>query len=196
MIVKLIDQKRFRAMPWANGRGVTTELYVHKDARTGRMLWRLSIAGVDSDGPFSHFAGYDRVLVLLDGVGVTLSHGDGTVDRLSRAYEIATFPGDVATQATLTDGPIKDFNLIADRASYRTAVAVVPPETTSVSVNSNHFAIFAAGNDLLVRDPASARHIVSHGDLLLVGAPVAGDWLLSGATAIVIQLQSMQFTIP
>lgn len=196
MIVKLIDQKHFREMPWTNGLGVTTELYIHKDARTGHMLWRLSIAGVDADGPFSHFPGYDRALVLLDGAGVTLSHGNGTVDRLWRAYEIATFPGDIETQAILTNGPIKDFNLIADRALYKTAVAVVPPETTSVSVNCNHFAIFAASNDLLVRDPASAHHIVPQGDLLLVGAPVAGDWLLSGATAIVIQLQSVQFRCP
>jgi environmental stress-induced protein Ves len=188
VIVELIDQKRFRAMPWANGRGVTTELYVHKDARTGRMLWRLSIAGVDSDGPFSHFAGYDRVLVLLEGAGLTLSHGDGTVDRLSRVYEIATFPGDVATQAALTDGPIKDFNLIADRASYKTAVNVVPPETTSVQVNADHLAIFAVDGGLFVLDPASAKHKVPQGDLLLVDSAAAGEWVFSGATAIVIQL--------
>jgi environmental stress-induced protein Ves len=125
---------------------------------------------------------------LLEGAGLTLSHGDGTVDRLSRVYEIATFPGDVATQATLTDGPIRDFNVIADRASYRTAVCAVPPATTRVPVNADHLAIFAVDGDLLVFDPASSQHKGPQGDLLVVDSAAAGEWVFSGATAIVIQL--------
>jgi len=190
VIVKLIDKKRFREMPWANGGGVTTELYLHTDAQTGRMLWRLSIAGVDTDGPFSHFPGYDRVLVLLEGAGLTLNYGDGTVDRLSRVYELAAFPGEVATQATLVNGPIRDFNLIADRRSYVPAVTIVTPDSNSVAVNSEHLAIFAVDNRLHVVDPVSTNHSVPQGDLLLVDTPAVGEWVLSGATAIVIQLST------
>ena len=60
-------------MPWANGGGETTELHSNLQEGSDRMLWRISMADVLSAGPFSHFDGYDRVLVLLEGNGIGLS---------------------------------------------------------------------------------------------------------------------------
>ncbi len=176
-------------MPWTNGLGVTTELYVHNDAESGRMLWRISMAGVDTDGPFSHFAGYDRILVLLTGNGLILTHSNDTEHRLTRPYEHAAFPGDVATQATLVDGPVLDFNVIADRASYAPNVNVLPaPSGARVAIDSQHLAIYAADEGLQVVDADAGEHTVPQGNLLCVDNPACGEWRLTGGTAIVIQL--------
>lgn len=180
-------------MPWANGLGNTTELYVHNSRVTGRMLWRISMAGVDADGPFSHFEGYERVLVLLRGEGLTLNHANGTEHRLSRPFELATFPGDIETQATLIDGPILDFNVITDRASFAARVSVTAAiGDDRISIDCDTLAIYAVDNILGIVDSNTANHLVPQGSLALIGAPKPGAWELSGATAIVIQLQSIR----
>jgi len=190
--VKILNPSKYREMPWANGRGVTTELCVRQDVQTGRMLWRLSIAGVDTDGLFSHFPGYDRVLVLLEGAGLTLSHGDGTVDRLSCAFQLAAFPGDATTQAALVNGPIRDFNVITDRESFSATVAVIDAARSErIAIDADHLAIFAVDKELQVGSPDPARHIVPKRNLLLADSPTSGDWVLSGATAIVVQLHTI-----
>lgn len=189
MTMRIIDKSKFRQMPWANGLGVTTELVVHKDEPSGRILWRLSMAAVDTDGPFSHFAGYDRILVLLDGRGLTLSHEDGTEQVLSHLYEFASFPGDAGTHATLAGGPVQDFNVIADRSTFKPSVTVTEPGNADrVPVSASVLAIYAVDDDLVIVDPDTGSHPLSRGDLLLVQAPKQGGWNVSGATAIVVQL--------
>ena len=69
-------------------------------------------------------------------------------------------------------------------------MTIVTPDSNSVAVNSEHLAIFAVDNRLHVVDPVSTNHSVPQGDLLLVDTPAAGEWVLSGATAIVIQLST------
>ena len=57
----------YRRMPWRNGGGVTTEIAIAPDGAGlvgERFLYRVSIADVMSDGPFSRFEGYDRHIML------------------------------------------------------------------------------------------------------------------------------------
>ena len=178
----------FRDMPWANGMGVTIELFAHRNEQTDRMLWRISIAAVTADGPFSHFAGYDRVLVLLEGAGIWLRHQDGTEQHLGGAYQLAAFAGDVGTHATLVDGPVRDFNVIADRSAFQPSVTIVSGRSHRVSIDADVLAVYALDDKLQIVDPDRHRHAVRKGDLLLVDAPCRGNWSFSGATAIVTQL--------
>ena len=182
----------FRDMPWANGMGVTTELFAHKNEQSDRILWRISIASVLSDGPFSHFAGYDRILVLLEGAGLRLEHEDGTEHCLSSAYQLATFAGDVGTHATLIGGPVRDFNVIADRAAFKPGVTIISGSSKNVSINADVLAVYALDDSLQIVDPDRHSHSVQNGDLLLVDAPREGKWSFSGATAIAIQLSQNQ----
>jgi environmental stress-induced protein Ves len=191
MNARVIEKTLFRDMPWANGMGVTTELFAHKNEQADRILWRISMASVPSDGPFSHFAGYDRILVLIEGPGLTLSHEDGTEHCLTSAYQLATFPGDVATHATLIDGPVQDFNVITDRAAFKPAVTIVSGGSNRVSIDADVLAVYAADDDLLIADPDMHGHPVQKGDLLLVDEPRQGNWSFSGATAIVTQLSQI-----
>ena len=176
-------------MPWSNGGGVTTECFAHREEGSDRILWRISMAGVDADGPFSHFAGYDRILVLMEGQGLRLSHRDGTEHDLCNVYDLAYFGGDAETHASLAGGPVQDFNVIADRSTFRPAVTVIQSGSNNrLSISASVLAVFAIDNDLLIADPDMGSYHLPEGDLLLVEGPTQGDWAVSGATAIVTQL--------
>jgi uncharacterized protein len=95
-------------MPWANGRGVTNEVITHPSSEP--WVWRISIARVSDDGPFSLLPGVDRALVVGTGHGMrlTVDGARATVDRFSSIQ----FAGGAETSAELVDGPIDDVNLM------------------------------------------------------------------------------------
>ncbi len=113
--LNLSDYKR---MPWKNGLGMTTELAIeeHDPQRDDSpFVWRISIAGVTEDGPFSIFSNIDRNLMLIDGNGITLDGGTHGVGVLFEEFQVYRFPGDIELSGKLADGPVKDFNLMVDR---------------------------------------------------------------------------------
>lgn len=104
--------------PWKNGGGETTEVVV---APPGAGLddfdWRVSMAGVASDGAFSIFPSVDRVLAVIEGEGIDLRVADAT-HRLTTASEPYAFPGDRPTFARLVAGPIRDLNVMTRRGRF------------------------------------------------------------------------------
>jgi uncharacterized protein len=100
------------AMPWKNGGGSTLE-YVREPAE-GEFSWRLSVAQVQADGPFSTFTDVDRILVLLTGAGMDLDV-DGSVVALRAPFGHHRFAGEAAVHASLVDGPTTDLNLMCRR---------------------------------------------------------------------------------
>ena len=105
----------FKATPWRNGQGSTTELLADYLLGSDVFRWRLSMAQVSTNGPFSDFSGYDRTLILMEGNGLCLNHDNGQIDELLSQYTNASFSGDWHTQARLIDGPIVDFNIMTKR---------------------------------------------------------------------------------
>ena len=93
--MKVLRVADYRQMPWANGKGVTVELA--KAEQGGRLLWRLSMATVAEDGPFSVFDGIERNLTVLDGPGFRLV-GEG-VDLECAPLVPVAFGGDVPVRA-------------------------------------------------------------------------------------------------
>lgn len=109
-------------MPWKNGLGFTTE--VARFPQAGEHFdWRVSIASVEQDGPFSRFPGHDRILLVLEGAGLILERGGG-LTRLGPLESVA-FPGDHDTFGRLVAGPIRDFNVITRRGVARARLEVV-----------------------------------------------------------------------
>ena len=107
-------------MPWRNGGGTTTELTIAPEDASisgARFLYRVSIADVATDGPFSRFEGYDRHILLLSGAGMTLDCGEHGRIELRRVDEPRSFSGDWEVSGTLRDGAVRDFNVIVDRAA-------------------------------------------------------------------------------
>ena len=113
-----IPSNEFRRTPWKNGLGHTDQIAIHPptgDLRRGDYLWRMSTARVAQSSPFSIFAEHDRVLVILEGQGVRLSHtyepGEPADVVELPPLEPYDFPGDVPTQCDLVDGEIQDFSV-------------------------------------------------------------------------------------
>lgn len=112
----------YTQMPWKNGGGVTEQIVIEPhDATIDNFTWRVSTARVASGGPFSRFTGYERVLVVIEGDGLVLN---GT---LLPPFTPHTFSGDDDVNATLMNGPIRDFNVIARRGTRVVCTVVNTP---------------------------------------------------------------------
>lgn len=103
----------YRRMRWKNNLGWTRE--IHRAPDDDDYDWRVSIAEIDRDCPFSAFPGHDRVLVLLEGNGMRLRFDDGETTELLPPHARVAFRGEQTLQCELIDGPTRDFNLIWKR---------------------------------------------------------------------------------
>ncbi len=90
--------------PWKNGGGTTREIAVRPPgAGMDAFAWRVSVADIVADGPFSAFPGIDRQIALLDGAGVHLqahddsfchqAHGHRRAVRVCRRHRRARHAG-------------------------------------------------------------------------------------------------------
>jgi uncharacterized protein len=120
--VKILRRADYRRMPWKNGGGTTEEI-AREPAEGAGFRWRLSLASIGQSGPFSDFAGYMRVMLLLNGAGLVL-RSPGEADRvLHERGDCVQFDGALAIQCTLHDGPCEDLNLMVDkREAFRARV--------------------------------------------------------------------------
>ncbi len=122
---ELLTPADYRRMPWKNGGGHTLEIAADPPgAGMASFAWRVSIADVERDGPFSVFPGVDRTLVLLAGAGMRLT-GAGAPLALHAPYEPVRFAGEAALQCALVAGPTRDFNLMVRREAAAGDVTVV-----------------------------------------------------------------------
>ena len=78
--------------------------------------WRVSVAHIDQSGPFSDFAAYNRIMVLLRGSGVALKFSNGDERLLRTAGDVAEFDGALATLCELLGGPCVDLNLMVAKS--------------------------------------------------------------------------------
>lgn len=104
-------------MPWKNGGGTTRELAVWPPgAAMDDFAWRISVADITADGPFSAFPGIDRQIALIEGAGVRLEALDGSFGhRLDRIGVPYAFAGETAVHGALIAGPTRDFNVMTRR---------------------------------------------------------------------------------
>ncbi len=143
---RVLSPAEYRRVPWKNGGGHTTEIAAHPaDGGMTSFVWRVSVAEIDRDGPFSLFPGVDRTLVLLSGAGIRLT-GAGDPLELRARYEPVTFAGEAAIDCTLTGGPTRDFNLMVRRHSARGDVIVVREETRAIAPADAYVCFAAAGS--------------------------------------------------
>jgi environmental stress-induced protein Ves len=143
---QIIDVRESTPKPWKNGAGVTREIAVEPaDATLDDFEWRISVAEIARDAPFSAFAGVDRCIVLLQGCGMQLRTDDGAIDaRLDRPLEPFRFAGDVPVTATLIDGPCVDFNVMVRNIRWRAEV-FAPNETQHVDAAAAALALCVEG---------------------------------------------------
>lgn len=101
-------------MSWANGLGTTRE--IARADRDSKLLWRLSMADVVADGPFSLLPGTDRTILLVSGDRFELDFGPNgrtTIDPVAPTR----FSGDWGTCAVGVTSPSVDLNVMTARGA-------------------------------------------------------------------------------
>jgi environmental stress-induced protein Ves len=187
--MKLLRAANHRRMPWKNGGGVTTEIAVFpKGAGLDDFEWRLSMATVASDGPFSLFAGVDRTLALLEGEGILLSIEGRPEQSVTLNSPPVAFAADQATSARLVPGPITDLNIMTrrgawahrmDRLAVRGSVAVADAGERTV--------IFCASGSATISDGEESLALSQHDAAIVDTAPLEAT-CSSGAELYVVRL--------
>lgn len=175
--MKLLRASDHKRMPWKNGGGETVEIAV-SPAATGLadFDWRVSMATVATDGPFSVFPGIDRTLSIIDGEGMTLFIEGRDPERLTQASDPLPFAADAPTSATLIDGTITDLNVMTLRGSFSHSVRRFSVDgTIKLAPRGGVSLILCHRGDAKV-----ARLSLSAGDCLLLEA-VWTDITFSGA---------------
>lgn len=149
------DLRHIAPQPWKNGAGLTREIAVGPTgAGANDFDWRISLAEVERDAPFSAFPGIDRCIVLLRGAGMRLRSEVGALDhRLDQPLVPFHFSGDTPLSASLVDGASSDFNVMTRRGAW------------AADVTAQHSAFEPARADVT---------------LLLCSE---GEWLVAGAAA-------------
>jgi len=100
-------------LPWKNGGGSTTTIAIGPpEAGFDDFDWRISLATISEDGPFSRFPGVDRTLALVDGHGMTLDIDGGERVIICESGPVLAFDGDSEVVARLNRGPTTDFNVM------------------------------------------------------------------------------------
>ena len=126
MAVQRFNLGQLPATPWKNGGGSTRELACWPPgADMEHFDWRVSLATIAQSGPFSRFAGVDRVITLLTGDGVHLRQPEADIDhRLDQVLEPFAFAGDGGVDCDLLRGTSQDLNLMTRRGRWCGAVRV------------------------------------------------------------------------
>ncbi len=113
--------------PWANGLGSTAVIARVPDS--GTWSWRLSLADVVADGPFSSLPGIDRWIAVARGSGMELRvespDGRDDVNVLDESSDPVLFSGDRPAHCRVLDGPLVDLNLMIRRGLAHGVLDVV-----------------------------------------------------------------------
>lgn len=173
MSYRLFPASQFLSMPWKNGGGVTHEIFRFPEG-SEHWVWRMSVAEVAADGPFSAFPGCARSLTLLGGAGMRLDFTDRSVELLP-PHGNAFFSGEEALFAHLLDGPTTDFNAI-----WRTDSVSITVERRAMhgalwciaEPGVSWFVYFLSGRGMVKSDPAHPE--IAAGDALWL-QPEAGE---------------------
>lgn len=159
--MRVLRATDYQRMPWKNGGGETIEILVSPpEASFDSFDWRLSMAHVSAPGPFSLFPDVDRTLSVIGGAGLVLRLPDQAPVTLDRHATPFAFPGDIAVDSALVDGPADDLNVMTrrDRFNHRvvrhtlasptklawsgdTAILVAISDATSIEIGGQNITL-------------------------------------------------------
>lgn len=173
-----IDPSHYRRTPWKNGGGVTVDIAGQDD------VWRLGRTPITVAGPFSDYAGFDRLQVLVAGHGLVLDTPDGEID-VRMPFRPVRFAGETPITSRLESGPVEVVNLIGARATVRIALEVLEDGRTLTVEAGTHLAYAAQGGAALDISGTPHRLAADHALRIELAAPTTikgiGGILLLGS---------------
>jgi uncharacterized protein len=174
--LRIIRARDCRSTPWKNGGGSTTEIAAEPSgASLDTFDWRISMAHVAADGPFSAFPGIDRTLVVIKGSGLVLTIAGGTPVTLAYGSDPISFAGDIATSARLIEGEIVDLNVMTRRRRFSHELRrVAQPAACDFDGNDIAIVLSLNGSATLASDQDVAT--LDHGDAAVLARARDGSF--------------------
>jgi environmental stress-induced protein Ves len=127
----ILRKENYKRSTWKNGLGHTDEIAIYPPGANlgqGNFLWRLSSARIENAAPFSVFPAHDRVLVILKGKGLRLTHTfeEGADEEMVEIgpLEPYEFPGDVPSRCELLGGAVTDFSVFLRKAEVEPLIEI------------------------------------------------------------------------
>jgi len=151
-------------MPWKNGLGITNQIDIHPPGSSfpqDKFNWRLSTATITGPNTFSHFPGYDRILVVWTGSGLQLN-GDKNLLPL-QPY---AFPGEEDNYCALIDPDSKvvDYGIMFSRDRVKGSMRVGSEERVTLGPGT-HYLTCTLGKFSVAMEPGVCADL---GDTLVV----------------------------
>ena len=172
--MQIVRKNSFQTSRWKNGGGIT-----HEIARSDTeeiFGWRMSVAEVKSDGPFSLFPHHHRILTVIEGEGMDLL-GAAASYHANHLVPVR-FLGDEQIMGKLASRPCRDFNLIFDPLRYSAKIAV---EHGKQKI-SNCFAVYMVSGGVADMRAGDMALLQDSNDFVQLG---------DGAQALVISLNTI-----
>lgn len=150
----------YRLTPWKNGGGTTAEIARSPGSATLENFdWRISMATIAVDGPFSRFDGIDRGLLVLEGELHLLTGRSPAVVLTPETMPLG-FPGEQPIVAHIAPGPVLDLNVMTRRGRFAQRIArrrlagkvelVTEMETTILLSRASRIAVSAGDRAFLL----------------------------------------------
>lgn len=181
--LKVLRARDYPRMPWKNGSGSTAEITRDAGAGLDGFGWRLSIADIGESGGFSIFAGYQRVITVLQGDGMTLCV-DGADSRCLLPLDPFAFGGDSRVSCTLLGGTIRDFNLIYAPQRYNARLQWLAGEQRFFTCAATVL-VFSVSESLGVSIDGSITQLGLHDCLQLNASSALVDVAVSAACCVI-----------
>lgn len=170
MQTRVVTASEYERTRWRNDGGWTTEVARDTAPDGAGFRWRVSIAEIETDGPFSSFPGVDRELLLLEGNGISLIVDGGEPVRLERPLDGVRFAGEAAVECSLLDGPTRDFNVMTCRADVVASVRTHALDgVLAVQAEPHTERLVHVVSGRLEATAEDRTHAVDAGDTLLLG---------------------------
>ena len=180
--MRVVRYAELAEIPWSNGLGVTREIIRDSEsAGSATFDWRISIARLDGDAPFSPLPGIDRSLMALGPDGISLVVGDGDPQYLA-LHEVLRFRGEDEVRPVGVTRPNYDLNLMTrrDMASGNLSLLTVTDEAT-VSAAAGETAVAVLLDGAVRVEIDRQQHSLQHLDAVVA---TADDMRLSGTAVI------------
>ncbi|NNJ76619.1 MAG: HutD family protein [Anderseniella sp.] len=191
MSVNLLRHDTYNRKPWNNGGGMTQDVWLWPEAASQDSFdIRLSLASIDTDGPFSSFPGIDRTITLVGGAPFVLEFGDSHAQRMEFLQPLR-FDSVQTPSSRLIEGAASAFNVMTRQGKWTHRVSIIHGgEPSDLTVPRNGIAVLHAvfgnwqvdaGERVVVERLDSV--VMEHGQTMHLDAP-------SGASAVLAILQA------
>lgn len=150
MRIIALDPSMYGRTPWKNGGGVVLD--IAGETRQGAASptgwdatrWRFGRTTIPVGAPFSDLAGFDRLLMVVEGRGLVLRTPTEEID-VREPFVPVRFAGETKIVSGLEAGPVAVVNLIADRAYATIELARLVREAPKALAPGIHVLYAAAG---------------------------------------------------